>query len=479
MLVRDAGVDFPFEDLPIDEPPFEKFHRIAWICQHWRNVAVGAPLLWTRLYSSLHDYSLLMLGRTRSGPIDVHIPWEASDAAVSVFLEHVERIKRLKCHLTPSRLRDMEASLARFGRNAPTLEELHLNSSNSNSSYAFSSTLLAAIQPTNLLRTLKLSGIAIDWQVFPLPHLSCLSLFNVRITTAISGKEFASALQGMPRLEELSIRFDSLRLHQYPSSPHANTVHLPRLTKLAIWDHESPSLVHPHYFLTHTALPALQQLYINVQWMPRGPDYYNPYTPILHATRIAIARGNFGTFQNLQLFWDHVLVSSSANGAYVELRYPVGVLSGKLSRSELTSIILSYFTPVDCPYLVELALMPGDLTKDELLRHFGHLPHLKNIEVCSSGLDTFLDSLQVLDDSPPETPLPFPNLECIHLFGHDFREPVGPAPESLLVDDLVRCLKERREHGAAIKKLILRGCICVKNVVERLEDIVPDVQLRP
>ncbi|KAF5330998.1 hypothetical protein D9619_005223 [Psilocybe cf. subviscida] len=74
----------------------ENWHQIAHVCRRWRDVAVGAPLLWTHPLTDQHDFTMLMLRRSKDAGLTIRLDENTWYPTAQAILNYIGRIESLK-----------------------------------------------------------------------------------------------------------------------------------------------------------------------------------------------------------------------------------------------------------------------------------------------------------------------------------------------------------------------------------------------
>jgi hypothetical protein len=457
---------------------FEDLHRLAQICGHWRRVAISTPALWTDLPTGRHNYTLLMLDRSKKAPLGAYLYKDIPAATTNAVLDHIERIRTLALDLPASLLIDAQSFLSGSNtRNALLLEELIISShyhSRENLTFTFS---LDTFRLTSKLCQLRLSGISFDWFILSsVPNLTHLILDGANASAGVSGKQFIRVLQQMSKLETLQMTFEKIRLYDYSSSTSSELIHLPSLTTLAVGTREKHDLL--GHFLSHTSLPQLRKLRVQCDF------HLGPYdfSPIIQAAATTLKNGRFDMPDVLNIGYNHFNMSFQ---------------KGQHKSESPSAIILLPFRSdergADSDYAVIADVMNGGLfsslvqvsifrtirlTREEFSRLFGWLLHLEHIKVYNDLFAMLIETLSISTDHPSNAPLTFPKLRSI-MWVH--RTPSSLTPDKYvdpaLFNDLYNCLARRRYFNASIHTLDLVGCL-QQEQIDQLEDVVDEVIVR-
>ncbi|KAF9522309.1 hypothetical protein CPB83DRAFT_911417 [Crepidotus variabilis] len=217
--------------------------NFSFVSQHWRNVAISTPQIWTVLSEDYLTWSRVMLERSKTADLVVHVDIqrgygrsEYSISRKSEFLQHVfEKHASRIVHLSVESNRD----IPNFPPLTPRLQILYLSFEGSRTDPLHFPTYLLSASP---LVELRVEGYKVDWKLFSFPALKTLILMFVRSEPS-SALDFIKALQRTPQLERLRIfhslpvSFDRAELSTIPP------VELLALQELHISDTSSASLI--------------------------------------------------------------------------------------------------------------------------------------------------------------------------------------------------------------------------------------------
>lgn len=102
--------------------------RITHVCQEWRYIAIGAPLLWTKALFSYHaKWTILALQRALTAPIEVDIDFMESKGVIGVsktLLGHISHTSKLDLFGTYDHLDEAQKLMAED--DATQLKELDI-----------------------------------------------------------------------------------------------------------------------------------------------------------------------------------------------------------------------------------------------------------------------------------------------------------------------------------------------------------------
>lgn len=187
------------------------WHQITHVCQRWRAVAIGAPILWTKPDTRKHDYTILFLARSRAGTLNISSKFGISTNTLAAILGHIERVGSISIERAETTcLQDIQTALLQSEHTACRLWKVDISGYWYSDKFTFSKRTIRHLAG---LRIFKLDKIDLDWGVLPLPQLHTLSLFAVKPTTPLSWGDLLSTLLQMPLLQVLRFNVDSLGIH--------------------------------------------------------------------------------------------------------------------------------------------------------------------------------------------------------------------------------------------------------------------------
>ncbi|KAH9920612.1 uncharacterized protein B0H18DRAFT_956996 [Fomitopsis serialis] len=212
------------------------------VCRHWRNVALGTPLLWASIPVGRRP-SFLRACLARSSDVLVDVIFRHSlshiDRLLGDLRSHAGRVRMLKVLLLSNDaaeqlLQDVVAPALRledlsFQRQTPSLN----------------STIPPLALPDrdwSSLRRLQLKGIALPKHASPLMSLTSLVLSNVIAGARVALEELLDKLGNCPRLEHLSISDScpsALKGDDNKGSTRTHTIPLQTLQTLKLSMHAS------------------------------------------------------------------------------------------------------------------------------------------------------------------------------------------------------------------------------------------------
>jgi hypothetical protein len=139
------------------------------------------------------------------------------------------------------------------------------------------------------------------------------------------------------------------------------------------------------------------------------------------------------------------------------------------------------FDAMSLPFLTQLRISCLDFIDSQTwVKTFRNFPLLERVSVHSWAIHSFLEALvyKTMGAERSKTAyrnVSFPNLRYIHLIGAHFRTECISVVNQL--DMLLDCLMERCERNAEVQVLRLDDCFILSSDVERLKEIVVDVDV--
>jgi len=420
------------------------------VCRHWREIALGTPLLWTSIPVE-RGPAFLRACLARSSDVLVDVIFRHSLSNIDCLLgdlgSHAGRVRMLKVLVlsddaAEKLLQDVVAPALRledlaFQRQTPSLN----------------STIPPLALPDrdwSNLRRLQLKGIALPKHSSPMMNLTSLVLSNVIAGARLALEEMLDKLSKCPRLEYLSI-FDScpsaLKSNDVEGSARTHTIPLPTLQTLKLSMHASVA----SEILASISVPVHTVIDIKCVLDPRQTSH-NLISAILRRQPSEFA--NIVQARSLYLF-----VASNI------FRVRVSDASGAAS-TKLLDMDIECNPPMDMSYLLPDALRDlthiassspvtdlqvfGDqrlIGQDDWRVSLAQLPALETLEVGSRG---HVDSLfQALGSSDITVASPVcPLLKRVCIGGADVDEEAA--------DTMLACLDDRAAHDMRLDVLAMK-----------------------
>ena len=438
----------------------ENLIAMTHVCQGWRDVLIGYPLLWTRLNCVDRDKTRVYLKRSKSSPLEVSlhefVTWNHRVGAFFLVAPHIGRIDSLTVEGGEFLLQNLTKY---FSCPTPLLRNLSIDLK-----CKPPPALSAVLFNGDLSSLYKLSLAGVDslppWK--KLPKLTAFTLSDVP-NEKISATRLLNFFANAPLL-------NSIELYSIPETSDASpgrVVSLPCLKSIAIY----PGLSHSSNLLNHLRIPTGALLHL---WMDFGGED-SPLWRVLPETS--------DNLQNIRYITSVYLNFHSA-GFSVLLNGPSGELHMSGSRQDqlTTTLIplerrilwsLKYF---DLSRIQRLAIgsyeFPGFREADSSTTYhvFRTMKDLRTLFLSRCNNSPFILALDPAQ-TPPD-PILCPKLEELILYvGH--KETVNPL-------ELVNMAKERSLRGAKLHSIVLAslGKILWEWVVPRLEEHVVRVKRR-
>ncbi|KDQ57070.1 hypothetical protein JAAARDRAFT_207415 [Jaapia argillacea MUCL 33604] len=185
------------------------------VCRHWRNVTLGAPRLWSRIYLTpnfpsserlalIRAHVQILLTRSAGAPLSLHIDFSkcAMASLLDLFLPHAHRFRHVK--LSNPTLDDIAPFIRAIANHSPMLESFAIPSYSREdiSPKTTLSDIKAFLAPS--LREVTLAGC---WHpstlFFPWSHLTHLRLGDVVANTQAQ-LSFTSCIEILRQCAELT-----------------------------------------------------------------------------------------------------------------------------------------------------------------------------------------------------------------------------------------------------------------------------------
>ncbi|KAF5309376.1 hypothetical protein D9619_012303 [Psilocybe cf. subviscida] len=435
-----------------------EWHHVAHVCRHWRCVALEAADLWTTPTMVSHDYTLVMLERSRNRPLHIAIERGTTVTTRNAVLENLGRIGSLTLIQEAEGLKYFQDRLIDAPLQLRTLtiyNSSHFGGSDLQSPPPFKLTP----GQTAALQHLYLSFVDVDWQILPIRSLRSLHFAYMRISNPPSWTEFQKALDGMPSLENLQISLTDLRL-DLPGSSLPVPLHMPRLRELGIIIGAASAIT---YFLSNTTFPKLRELDLTTN----DNDDYEV------TIRTAASKVVIGLLDSLFLEENHFILSQTAHpfdNCRLDFSHSV-IEEDPTSIPPLARRVVDVLAAHPTSRIVSLGLRV-DLTPNQVLEMFGYsLPHLESIKVFASW-KVIIDGLIIPHTHSPGRPIPFASLRTIRLVEIDDTEMDSPE----LLEALRDCLMTRIEHNSAVTKVYMDYELTPEQARE-LRELVDDLEI--
>lgn len=161
-----------------------------------------------------------MLERSRECLLNIHLDYRTFAFTAAAVLSHVGRMRSLSIVQSNEALNKFQDGLLSSGSNTPQLKNLRISHRTclEDQPTPVFKLLASTFTPRITLNGLSLNSINLEWQIFPIPNLTSLSLELLELSDPPSWTHFLEALLGMPRLESMSFSFETLKLTSQPAS---------------------------------------------------------------------------------------------------------------------------------------------------------------------------------------------------------------------------------------------------------------------
>ncbi|KJA27998.1 hypothetical protein HYPSUDRAFT_62387 [Hypholoma sublateritium FD-334 SS-4] len=505
LLVRDAEVE---RNHTYSYVEFRRWVYLGHVSNHWRNVVFTLPSLWNNpLPLGLHHWIDEILKRSPKMVACLSI---VADIDCSLSIRGLKKILRhagseIRClHILNmgSKHQDLLESLQ-----IPTLaSQIESLSIHRRHDIAYRPTLErdqfsvpdGILTNAANLRHLKIDYCRIGWGSPTLPHITILSLADVKyINTDSCFKHFMDALGKMINLQNLSLKnslpiapkseftqkvqpgetsnsrktFSHLRQLDFADeSSQANaffrSCHFPSIFMACIHIHGSESsetIISPN-------LPDLSSVFSSIAAAmgPTPDSLFEKFTPeTFIVDSVDDSRPSWRTL--LMLLTDTLYRERSNEVAYQlkNARLAVAVEYAVLDDNNMSSgqTLRAFFSsgfPLHSVTHVYLLSSLNDIEPITLAETIGMLPVVSFVKAQANLAPSLIDAMNPASGvfgASPIGALYFPSLKCIHLedfrfsstynFNNDYYDPM---------EALQDCIVRRFNHGSLLQKIILRDC---------------------
>ncbi|KAG2098211.1 uncharacterized protein F5147DRAFT_714083, partial [Suillus discolor] len=241
----------------LPETPFKAPVLLTRICQRWREVAVGTPDLWCRLYVEADDRGWeqaafcydLWLKRSRGRPLSLELGHHYSTKLRSLLQPHMRHIKFLRVSVDYFRGRHPQL----FATDLPALQELTILGMR-NHDIPTIAQFISRLPST--MRCLEFINIMPRFDIEDLSSLGPVWAYLTDIQIAVCNPNaFLHLLQLCPNLSSLNVHIGSDRKKSMESFTHT------KLQSLCIILYDGPLLTRPLSDLFNAlSLPNLRAL---------------------------------------------------------------------------------------------------------------------------------------------------------------------------------------------------------------------------
>ncbi|KAF5325436.1 hypothetical protein D9619_010113 [Psilocybe cf. subviscida] len=411
-----------FEELTV--PIHVKWwHRITHVCRLWHWIAIGAPTLWTLPPTHLENYTLLMLDRSRTAPLMVALDKRTSELTTAAIFDHLRRIQVLQIRQSTEQLtRTQEILLA--STEVPALDLLGLEVVDMDSPYDRPSSETFTLSSTSFcrsstLRRLDLTYVAIDWNIFPLPNLTFLSLrMPSSMTTSL--EQILTALTGMSSLESLFLELE-FNMVEDTATPGIVCLHCLRTLGLPVFDASQLRRL-----LSHLYLPLLTSFGADINPEAANIDDYMGALTQISST---VYEGDFPTLDFLSLSaCSGEFTLSSRHDRSENHTVTIQLPSARSERNNHYNIIRQFMTGMtsiarnkfEC--LTHICV-EADLRSKNLVQLFGSLPNLIALLIMPDSTVLAMNkALKATINYPGGTTIAFPRLLSLGWCGFRWEE---------------------------------------------------------
>lgn len=467
------------------------------VCQHWRDVALGCPNLWTGILFDQSKWVGEMLKRSKKAPLILRaIVHPATVETMRLAMSHISRTRELHI-MAPTKT--LESLFPPEPLNAPCLESLCLSNSIDYYSFAYTNDRYTIpddiFQNAHRLRHLELIKCGISWTStsFRLVGLSHLTL--VELSPRPTTKQLIDVLENMSNLKTLNFQHSTLTLPggQTTHSPPDRTAHLPCLSHMTL-EYHIPECAD---ILNHLSFPRSASIILKCTSSEIRDQDFSSLVPALsriykesYAQEVSTDRIRCLSIQVTQIpgeYWMRLYLWSRSCGpsdrpplieAHIQLDLQVHSNNAEKSERGVVQLCNAFpLTDLDTIHISDV-----DILMEEWTAYFGGLTELVNIHVDSPYACGLVDALipavkqfsMEATDIIPATDIFFPALETLVLEHVEFS--LEGYTSFIDLDDLRDSLMGRYECHAEIQKLCLVDCFSLENWgVDLLSEIVVDV----
>ncbi|KAF5320091.1 hypothetical protein D9611_010318 [Ephemerocybe angulata] len=397
--------------------------RLSHICKRWREVALDCAALWSDISFLKPALTSVMLSRTKSTPLTVHIDTAYCQAtprtydALSGILSSSDRLQCLTIDdKGKNRRLQLRKALSRC-TTAPILKELRIKSRGDN---CLRSGFLKGGAPS--LVHLKLSGCIIsDWNAqVPLGvglQILDLSAGTVPFQPRPSGKDFLSSLGNLPLLHTLRLTL-FLPNDRYTGHPALLAPIVCR--SLRTFDlHDSPVLISKFLRVVH--VPDVQNMKIHTPhpFRTNRPDFTELLTALHMSWKSVLDAG----VRELRLVYEPL---TAFHDVWLEFDGPVGRHHSSETAHTLDLTGLNVQVDADtvihgvsqCWTLEPLQILDIDsiMVAEAWATTLRDLPNLRHITIVGVSMLNFCNAFNKEQEVAALTQaVPFPALEVITL----------------------------------------------------------------
>jgi hypothetical protein len=441
------------------------------VCRHWRSVMIESPRLWSSLAFHSVEVTSEMLRRSKASPLVIKVDLASAESmlgAVELALSHISRVRVL--HINVSR-NDSEGLLAAIARPAPLLTSLFLSNFGNQNAHTIPPSLFAP-----RLRYLVIHNLNIAWGSPFLVGLTHLEIHES--ATPPSLDEFRIVLSRCPALEALILGGNSTRPMTRPnrsplvigSCDSQDPIPLPTLAELHL----------------HGPVPDCDIIIHNLSFPPTTTvELYTVLGRNIPAELPRLVaglggRGNGFSFDRLFIFTNclssiNFRAWPSTNNTLVDpllnLSFYKGALSDEYSSAFLVRTVCKGLSPTEILSVnINFDMHVGRRHSWETI--LGSLKNLQVLEVAEANPGGLISAL---------TPTPIAGAEKSRRWKVFLRHLHTLVLQQVYFEDVSEalalqvCLMLRWENHAEIKTLRLVDCDSLRCDIDRLKEIVVDV----
>jgi hypothetical protein len=257
------------------------------VCHYWYDVAVNAPLLWSKIVIGNHhslDKARRKLSRSQSVPLDICIDFSTRFDLDGVITENIVNAMDLLSpsvwrwkyfHLSVPNRHQANAALSRCNGEAPLLEVFSVRICHSLQEDLTLPSLPLFSGITPRLRLCSFMSFHFGWDGTFVKNLRVLKLDGYWNGVAPSPGVLLDILRACPELEEIGLRnmSDIMESRLVPTPSTVDLITLPRLEKASFYYSGS---CRTQTILSQVSFPALQN--IEICYL----DDVNPFLDLLH-----------------------------------------------------------------------------------------------------------------------------------------------------------------------------------------------------